>query len=155
MFIWHFKSPREPLGLFAPDPHQGPEDPGPATDDIALLRKADKFRLARWGDGKFEGFWPKKAWENPQGKVNFPLRMIPWLFPDAKHPGWRRSPQAQSSQVRFMRTLLVSPDFIADEIPATGGHRRFIRRVRSTTALSQTSAFFPVSAGTKQILQFM
>jgi len=89
MFIWHFKSPREPLGLFAPDPNQGPEDPGPATDDIALLRKADKFRLARWGDGKFEGFWPKKAWENPQGKVNFPLRMIPWLFPDAKHPGWR------------------------------------------------------------------
>ena len=148
-------SKKETLGLFAPDPNQGPEDPGPATGDIALLRKADKLRLVRWGDGKFEGFWPKKAREHPQEKVNFPLRMIPWLSPDALHLGWRRSPQAQSSQVRFMRTLLVSPDFIADEIPATGGHRRFIRRVRSTTALSQTSAFFPVSAGTKQILQFM
>ncbi|MBR3107684.1 MAG: hypothetical protein IKH30_10970, partial [Clostridia bacterium] len=55
---------------------------------------------------------------------------FPRLSPDAKHPGWRRSPQAQSSQVRFMRTLLVSPDFIADDIPATGGHRRFIRRAR-------------------------
>ena len=60
--------------------------------------------------------------------MNFPARMISWLSPDTKHPGWRRSPQAQSSQVRFMRTLLVSPDFIADEIPATGGHRRFVLR---------------------------
>jgi len=119
------------------------------------LGKAANLRLSRWGYEKDEDFWPKKARENPRGKVNFPLRILPWLSPDAKHPGWRRSPQAQSSQVRFMRTLLVSPDFIADEIPATGGHRRFIRRVRSTTALSQTSAFFPVSAGTKQILQFM
>ena len=107
----------------------------------------------RWGYGKFEGFWPKKAREHPQGKVNFPLRMIPWLSPDAKHPGWRRSPQAQSSQVRFMRTLLVSPDFIADEIPATGGHRRFIRRARSTTAPCQTFVILHAPAGTKQMLQ--
>ena len=79
------------------------------------------------------------------------LRMIPRLSPDAKHPDWRRSPQAQSSQVRFMRTLLVSPDFIADEIPATGGHRRFIRRARSTTASSQFSALLQAPAGTKLI----
>ena len=39
-------------------------------------------------------------------------------FPPHPHP--------QSAQVRFMRTLLVSDDFTADEIPATGGHRRFI-----------------------------
>ena len=77
--------------------------------------------------------------------------MIPWLSPDALHPGWRRSPQAQSSQVRFMRTLLVSPDFIADEIPATGGHRRFIRRARSTTASSQTSVFLSDTVGTNLI----
>ena len=25
------------LGLFAPDPNQGPEDPGPAIGEIALL----------------------------------------------------------------------------------------------------------------------
>ena len=107
-------SNKETLGLFAPDPNQGPEDPGPATGDIALLRKADKFRLVRWGDGKFEGFWPKKAREHPRGKIDFPLRMIPWLSPDAKHPGWRLR-----------------------------------RRARSTTAPSQTFAFFPASAGTK------
>ena len=35
-------------------------------------------------------------------------------------------PQPQSSQVRFMRTLLVSADLTADEISATGGHRRFV-----------------------------
>ena len=28
---------REPLGLFAPDPNQGPEDPGPATGEVTLL----------------------------------------------------------------------------------------------------------------------
>ena len=111
------------------------------------------LRLPRWGDGKFEGFCLKKAREHPREKVNFPLRMIPWLSTDALHPGWRRSPRAQSSQVRFMRTLLVSPDFIADEIPATGGHRRFIRRARSTTAPSQTAAALHASAGTKRIYQ--
>ena len=35
------------------------------------------FRMLRWGLGKFEGFWPKKAWENPQGKVYFPPRIFP------------------------------------------------------------------------------
>ena len=109
------------------------------------------FRLPRWGYGKFEGFWPKKAWENPRGKVNFSLGIIPWLSPDAKHPGWRRSPQAQSSQDCFMRTLLVSPDFIADDIPATGGHRRFIRRARSTTAPNSSSAFLSATVGTNLI----
>ena len=83
--------------------------------------------------------------------MNFSLGIIPWLSPDALHPGWRRSPQAHSSQVRFMRTLLVSPDFIADEIPATGGHRRFIRRARSTTPFSQTSVFLSDTAGTNLI----
>ena len=60
--------------------------------------KVDKLRLPRWGYDKFEGFWPKKAWEHPRGKVNFPLRMIPWLSPDALHPGWRpkdAGPEAQ------------------------------------------------------------
>ena len=118
---------------------------------LRKLGRENKLRLPRWGYEKFEGFWPKKAREHPRGKVNFPLRMIPWLSPDAKHPGWWRSPQAQSSQVRFMRTLLVSPDFIADEIPATGGHRRFIRRARSTTAPSSSSAFLSATVETNSI----
>ena len=112
-------SNEDTLGLFAPDPNQGPEDPGPTTGELSWLGKAGKLRLARWGYGKFEGFWSKKAREHSRGKVNFPLRMIPWLSPDAKHPGWRLR-----------------------------------RRARSTTAPSQTSAFFPVAAGTKLILSF-
>ena len=55
------------------------------------------LRQPRWGNEKFEGFWPKKAWENPRGKVNFPLRIIPWLSPDAKHPGWRLRRRARST----------------------------------------------------------
>jgi hypothetical protein len=38
----------------------------------------------------------------------------------------KSNPPPQSAQVRFMRTLLVSADLTADEIPATGGHRRFV-----------------------------
>ena len=44
--------------------------------------------------------------------------------PDLRQGGNR--PQPQSTQVRFMRTLLVSAELIADEIPAAGGHRRFV-----------------------------
>ena len=35
-------------------------------------------------------------------------------------------PQPQSAQLPFMDRLLVSADLTADEIPATGGHRRFV-----------------------------
>ena len=45
------------------------------------------------------------------------------------------APQPQSSQVRFMRTLLVSADFTFGRASATGGCRRFIR-ARSITASS-------------------
>ena len=105
------------LGLFAPDPNQGGDHPGPAFGEITWLGKADKFRLTRWSDGKLEGFWPKNAREHPQGKVNFPLRMIPWLSPDAKHPGWRlrrraRSTTAPSQNSAFLQasagTMLIS-----------------------------------------------
>ena len=47
-------------GCAPPDLRQGPEDPGPANGDIALLEKADKLRPPRLGYGKFEGFWPMK-----------------------------------------------------------------------------------------------
>ena len=35
---------------------------------IYKLGRENKFRLPRWGYDKFEGFWPKKAWEIPKGK---------------------------------------------------------------------------------------
>ena len=105
--IGHFKTRRETLGLFAPDPNQGPEDPGPATVEITLLGKADKLRLPRWGDGMFEGFWPKKAREHPQGKIHFPLRMIPWLSPDALHPGWRLRRRARSTTTQSQASAFL------------------------------------------------
>ena len=47
--------------------------------------------------------------ENPRGKVHFPLGIIPWLSPDAKHPGWRlrrraRSITASSQTSAFLHT---------------------------------------------------
>ena len=38
-----------------------------------------------------------------------------------------RLPQPQSAQVPFLETLLVSADFTADQLPTTGGYRRFIQ----------------------------
>ena len=61
-----------------------------------LVGKAIFVPRVTLGLGKFEGFWPKKAWENPRGKVYFPLRIIPWLSPDALHPGLA----AESRQAR-------------------------------------------------------
>ncbi|MBR3109020.1 MAG: hypothetical protein IKH30_17820, partial [Clostridia bacterium] len=36
------------------------------------------------------------------------------------------SPSASRCSALFMRRLLVSADLTADDIPATGGHRRFV-----------------------------
>ena len=96
------------LGLFAPDPDQGDDPPGPTIGDFTQLGKADKLRLPRWGYGKFEGFWPKKAREHPRGKVNFPSRMIPWLSPDAKHPDWRLRRRARSTTA-LSQTFRIFP----------------------------------------------
>ena len=80
------------------------------------MGKADKLRLARWDEEKFEGFWPKKAREHPQGKVNFPLRMIPWLSPDAKHPGWRLRRRARSTMIPIQSSAFL---------PASAGTKLF------------------------------
>ena len=106
------------LGLFAPDPNQGGDHPGPAFGEITWLGKADKFRLTRRGDDKFEGFWPKKAREHPRGKVNFPLRMIPWLSPDAKHPGWRLRRRARST---------TAPSQTSAFLPASVGTKQMLQ----------------------------
>ena len=88
--------------------------------------RKDYYRQFRWGYGKFVGFWPKKAWKNPRGRASFP----PGVFPGFPRMlcirdggSFRRLNRRKSAQ----RTLLVSPDLTADEIPATGGHRRFVR----------------------------
>ena len=96
------------LGLFAPDPNQGPEDPGPATGEIMLLGISMASACRAGVYGKFEGFWPKKAWENPRGKVNFPLRIIPWLSPDALHPGWRLRRRARSTMASGQTSVFLS-----------------------------------------------
>ena len=56
------------LGLFAPDPNQGVEPPGPTIGEITMLRLTNNLRQIRWGYEKYESFWPKKARENPKRK---------------------------------------------------------------------------------------
>ena len=65
-------------GSAPPDLRQGIHPLHPSRRLSPLGRKS-KFRLTRWGYGKFEGFWPKKALENPRGKARFSPRIIPWL----------------------------------------------------------------------------
>ena len=91
--------------------HQGPRPLDPFRRYYRFGRE-DCIRQFRWGYGKFVGFWPKKARENPRGRASFP----PGIF------SCFRLNRRKSAQ----RTLLVSPDLTADEIPATGGHRRFV-----------------------------
>ncbi|MBR4332805.1 MAG: hypothetical protein IKP72_09020, partial [Clostridia bacterium] len=69
----------------------------PAPKDFVLWTPIGEFTwfgkqtnsACRWQRGKIEGFWPKESRENPRGKTRFPLEIIPWLSPDALHPGWR------------------------------------------------------------------
>ncbi len=77
---------RERWGLRAPRPAPGPEALDPL---LAKLHGCNSPSVPRvpLGLRKVWGFWPKKARENPRGKACFPLRIIPWLSPDAKHPG--------------------------------------------------------------------
>ena len=62
----------------------------------------------RWNYEKLEGFWPQKARDNPRGKVNFPLRIIPWLSPDALHPGLAsKGRRARSIMITNMFSFLI------------------------------------------------
>ena len=202
----------ETLGLFAPDPNQGPEYPQPQSSQLAFmarllvsadlspdmitatggcpgfvpgpafgektpLESIDNLRLTRWGCEKYEASGPRKRGKSA-GERKASAQLVPasallckaernerskgFLFPSAFSllsrmlcirigGSFRRLNRRKSAQ----RTLLVSPDLTADEIPATGGHRRFVRRARSTTASSKSSAFQPATAGTKPILQIL
>ena len=63
---------RETLGPARPQtPRQGIH-PLHLSRRFRPLEIKDKFRLPRWGDEKFEGFWPKKAREHPRGKFISP-----------------------------------------------------------------------------------
>ena len=142
------KGERRSRGLRGPcTPRQGMYPLHPSRRENKLGRE-NSLRLPRWGLRKFEGFWPKKAGKIPGGKFTFPWGLFPG-FPRMRSirvgGSFRRLNRRKSAQ----RTLLVSPDLTADEIPATGGHRRFVRRARSTTAPSLTSVFLQATAGTK------
>ena len=105
--------------------HQGPRPLDPFRRYCKFGRK-DCFRQFRWGYGKLVGFWPKKARENPRGKARSPpgiFSCFPRMLCIRDGGSFRRLNRRKSAQ----RTLLVSPDLTADEIPATGGHRRFVR----------------------------
>ncbi len=93
--------------------HQGPRPLDPFRRYCKFGRK-DYFRQFRWGYGKFVGFWPKKARENPRGRASFP----PGIFPCFHRMlcirdgvSFRRLNRRKSAQ----RTLLVSPDLTADD----------------------------------------
>ena len=67
--------------------------------------RESKFRLPRWGYGKFEGFWPKKARENPRGKFIFPYGLFPG-FPRMlciRVGGFTAGPEAPRHQVKLPR----------------------------------------------------
>ena len=76
------------------------------------------FRLLCWGYGKFEGFWPKKARENPRGKASFPLRIFPRLSPDAKHPGL-------AAESRRARSTMAS-SLASSASPSNSGNNAFL-----------------------------
>ena len=58
-------------------------------------------------------FWPIESQENPQGKASFLLGIIPWLSPDAKHPGWplslRSLNRRKSASCGHCSFRLISP----------------------------------------------
>ena len=65
---------------------------------------------------------------NPPPETGFTQALQIGICERARTPGASAAPvpQPQSAQLAFMARLLVSADLTADEIPATGGHRRFV-----------------------------
>ena len=50
--------------------------------------------------------------------MNFPLRMIPWLSPDAKHPGWRLRRRARSTTAPSSSSAFLSATVGTNSIPS-------------------------------------
>ena len=133
---------------FTPDPTRGliPLDP-----HLAILRRWNEptSSACRVGVMKcLRASGPRKPGKSHGEKLAFPWGLFPG-FPRMQSiragGSFRRLNRRKSAQ----RTLLVSPDLTADEIPATGGHRRFVRRARSITVPCLTSAFLQATAGIK------
>jgi hypothetical protein len=53
-----------------------------------MVWETNEFRLSL-AEGKDRRLLAQGKPENPRGKTRFPLEIIPWLSPDALHPGWR------------------------------------------------------------------
>ena len=101
---------------------------GPWTHLGDIARLEQKAASASFA-GVTESLWasgPRKAREILRGKASSPPQVFP-CFPRMlcirDGDSFRRLNRRKSAQ----RTLLVSPDLTADEISATGGHRRFVR----------------------------
>ena len=88
-------------------PDQGYDAPGPSLGEAACKDIPNKRRLPRWGLRNLDGFWPKKAGKIPGKKLAFSQGIIPWLSPDAKHPGW--PPMAAGSEAQGRQVLLSFP----------------------------------------------
>ena len=58
------------------------------------LEETNSLRLPRWGYGKFEGFWPKKARKIPRGKFTFSWGFF-LGFPGCEASGLAASPPGQ------------------------------------------------------------
>ena len=97
------------LGLCAPDPHQGDDRPGPAYGEITGEHEPAMHACCVGGTKKLEGFWPKESQGKSAGKSELFPTGLPWLSPDALHPGWRLSvagPEAHCRQACLSRSFL-------------------------------------------------
>ena len=101
-----------------------------ASEDANLLRdrKSHSLLLSLWLRSNAKGgILPPFGIPQPQSAQ---VRLRPALYPSGSAGFGRQSkdcsPSASRCSALFIRTLLVSADLTADEIPATGGHRRFV-----------------------------
>ena len=113
------------LGLFAPDPNQGPEDPGPATGEITLLGIST---VSACRAGVTEGL--KASGPRKPGKSEGESKLSPTDYslafpgckasvsPDAKHPGWRLRRRARSTTAPSSSSAFLSATVETNLIPS-------------------------------------
>ena len=143
----HYKSLRETLGLFAPDPNQVPEDPGPATGEITLLgiSMASASRAGVTENLRASG--PRKPGKS-QGKSELFPGDYSLAFPDAKHPGWRLRRRARSITASSQTSAFLSDPVGTNLIRSLkqyplNGSRGEVPWCRCTRAAQALASSFP------------